>query len=491
MASAAARTTVLRIDNVLNCGEAGQFRANNECLGWRSSDGVRTLLHPTSSVRRAEWFEGRLRILCETDGGGGSEVISLEGFADGDFDQLWRFFEQNCAVYLRKHRAVAALSETDYDGAMRSIEDAADRVDDATKASVQKKAREADLMKKVESVRDGLEQAVSGDKQALSRVFSANGCERIGRMRLVIDTVHLEVYRKDERWVHLRKMCDTIEAVLRELGTFRSWKPPDDAEHSSLARRQMVRELRQRQGEVGEYEDLDGSSATVINDGGGDSNAAEALNPLRSGAGNSGPGRVALPTAGYPAYGAAHPQYGAPPPPLPEPAPAAAPAADQSDVAVGEKKKVGVRLAEEEEEEDVEVSDPNSFPADRRKAKEKASGLGEGDQGGRRIRYTHPGSVLEGWVWKRSRFLRRWRRRWLVLMPKQLMSFKQRGQPEPTETVDAGAVLHVYSADSEVLQAKCFCVSIHKRNFYMVCDDEAQKREWMQEIARALGTKYR
>merc|ERR1711971_1538756 len=98
---------------------------------------------------------------------------------------------------------------------------------------------------------------------------------------------------------------------------------------------------------------------------------------------------------------------------------------------------------------------------------------------------------MGGGVWKRSRFLRRWRRRWLVLMPQQLMSFKQRGHQEPTETLDAGSFLHVYSADSEILQTKCFCVTIRKRNFYMVCDDEAQKREWMQEIERVLGTKCR
>lgn len=49
-------------------------------------------------------------------------------------------------------------------------------------------------------VRDGLDQAVSGDKTALSRVFASNGCERIGRLRLVVDTVQLEVYHMDPRW---------------------------------------------------------------------------------------------------------------------------------------------------------------------------------------------------------------------------------------------------------------------------------------------------
>merc|ERR1712048_1268799 len=51
----------------------------------------------------------------------------------------------------------------------------------------------------------------------------------------------------------------------------------------------------------------------------------------------------------------------------------------------------------------------------------------------------HPGSCLEGWVWKRSRYFRRWRRRWLVLMPNMLMSYRER-IGVPTETIGAGSV---------------------------------------------------
>ncbi|CAE8629225.1 unnamed protein product, partial [Polarella glacialis] len=43
-------------------------------------------------------------------------------------------------------------------------------------------------------------------------------------------------------------------------------------------------------------------------------------------------------------------------------------------------------------------------------------------------------------------------------------------------------------ADGEVQQARCFCVVVRQRNYFMVCDDEAQKRAWMREISKALGT---
>ena len=46
----------------------------------------------------------------------------------------------------------------------------------------------------------GCRHQVSGDKQALSRVFADKGCERIGRLRLVVDTVQLEAGRAGWIW---------------------------------------------------------------------------------------------------------------------------------------------------------------------------------------------------------------------------------------------------------------------------------------------------
>lgn len=65
---------------------------------------------------------------------------------------------------------------------------------------------------------------------------------------------------------------------------------------------------------------------------------------------------------------------------------------------------------------------------------------------------------MEGWVWKRSRFWKRWRRRWLVLLPEELRSFRSRqaaqaatkagsaanGASGATEVVLKGSVIRVY-----------------------------------------------
>lgn len=447
----------LGIDNIVHDGAKGKFRANPEQMGWQSLDGGRSRVLAATAVKRAEWFEGKLRVLSEEEDGS-VEVLALENFSPEDYDALWRYFEQCCNVYVKKHKAVAALSEEDFDTAMLAIEDAADRVDEASAGSVQKKAKEADLMKQVEVVRDGLDQAVAGDKQALSRVFAANGCERIGRLRLVVDTVDLEVYRKDPRWLHLLGKAKTIESVLRDLGTFRQWRPPED---SSLARRQMVRELKRRQGEEDDADD-------------GGAEAPARLNAAAF---------AAVEQLGHPIGGSW------PPPPPPEPEPPA-PAVDA--VATP-----GPSFREESDDdgaEDEEVTNPNAVRADaiderRPRGTQKASGLGGADE--RNLRKTYANSLLEGWVWKRSRILKRWRRRWLVLVPERLMSFKRRNDREATEIVEAGTCQRVYDADPEVSQKLCFCVVVARRSYYMVCDDQAQKQAWLTEIPKALGTTTR
>lgn len=474
---------MLKLQNISHKGTPGRFRANTESLGWQSTDGEEMVVQSASAVKKAEWFDGSLRLLVEKEDGSGTEVLALDGFSATDFDAVWKYFEQ-INVYVKKHKAVAALEEADFDAAMRGIEDAADKVDEAAQGSVPKKAREADLMIKVEGVRDGLEQAISGDKQALSRVFSANGCERIGRMRLVIDTVQLEgAFKKDPRWKHLKGQCATIEAVLKELGAFRAWRPAESGDDKSMMRRMMVKELRVRNGENIEEDEEEEEEVAPPR--------RPAPNPLGGGYG----GLAANPLLANPLAMPIH--MGPPPavvpqkvePPVePEPVkepepPAPVPAASTK----GPTPRPGAAGREDDDDDpdDIEVSNPNAISA------KPPSRPGEDHK---RHRYRHEGSLLEGWVWKRSRFLKKWRRRWLVLMPTTLMTFKQPNSTAPTESVDKGTVQRVYDSDQETQQTKCFCVTAGAkrtfsgpRSYYMVCDDESEKREWIREITKALG----
>lgn len=458
------------VNKVVHEGVEGRLRANAEQIGWQSSDGERVRIVEAATVKRVEWLEGRVRILCQADGGA-SEVLALENFQPEDYDTLWRYFNQCCGVYMKKHTRVAALAEDDFDHAARCVEDAADRVDEAAVGSVNKKAKEADLMKKVESIRDGLDLAISGDKQALSRVFAENNCERIGRLRLVVDTVQLEVYHTDPRWKHLISRAATIEAVLKELGTFRQWKPRDD--DSSLARRQMVRELKRRHGGA---DDTDGHEPGPDGQAEQAQHAREAAQAERIAA--MGP-LGQLPLGGF----RPPPEPPERPPPAPEPdvaGPLSAPAAPATSSTQAVDEEVSNPNAARADALDALAPSRGSMPTRRL----RASGLGDSDD--RSARQSHPGSLLEGWVWKRSRFLKKWRRRWLVLMPNALFTFKMRGDREATEVIEKGTVLRAYSAENEISLSKCFCVATARRNFFMVCDEEEQKRAWVSKTTQAL-----
>lgn len=474
---------MLKIDDVKEGDELGVFRANAECLGWRRADGDRKVVHPTPSVKRAEWRDGCLRVQCQ-DGEGEDTVFGLEGIPAARFDDLWRFFEKNCNVYIKKHKADTKISSEDFDAAMRSVSAAADKIDDAAVGSVSKRAGEADLMKRVEVLRDGLNLAVSGDKQALSDVFSENGCERIGRLRLVVDTVHLEVYQADHRWLHLRNLASTVESILKELGRFKVWRPLDDSGDDSMQRRQMVRELQQRSG----YDGTEDEDEEELGAGAVSNPLSAAPNPLSGGPGKLKRDDLLMPVlAGLlpPSSSSARPPYRAPP--VEEtPAPV-----EEPEPLVEDKPSDGGP----EEDWDVEVDNPNEVQAAAPDAKLRGGKVADGGK----IRYIYPNSVLEGWVWKRSQYLKKWRRRWLVLQPDHLATYKQRSVGGQTERVEKGSVQTAQKADNEVMQTKAFCVTaavkrtlgVRTSKLFMVCDTEKLRDTWVAAIQETLGNHRR
>mmetsp|Transcript_46956 Transcript_46956/g.119094 ORF Transcript_46956/g.119094 Transcript_46956/m.119094 type:complete len:276 (-) Transcript_46956:315-1142(-) len=95
-------------------------------------------------------------------------------------------------------------------------------------------------------------------------------------------------------------------------------------------------------------------------------------------------------------------------------------------------------------------------------------------------------SILEGWAWKRSRHLKSWRRRWLILRRDMLLSFKAVGDVDATEIIPVGGVSHVFSADEHLGLPRAFCISSQGRNYYIACDFEADKQDWMCAFAQVV-----
>lgn len=101
----------------------------------------------------------------------------------------------------------------------------------------------------------------------------------------------------------------------------------------------------------------------------------------------------------------------------------------------------------------------------------------------------YPDSILEGWVWKQSRWMKRWRRRYLVLTPEGLLSYKRRGDAVPSYRVQGITQCTDQVAESlagKQGNAQCFCLMTkHGRQFLM--PEMQDKTQWIESISAQVG----
>lgn len=94
-------------------------------------------------------------------------------------------------------------------------------------------------------------------------------------------------------------------------------------------------------------------------------------------------------------------------------------------------------------------------------------------------------AVKEGWCWKQSRWLKRWRRRWVVLSrSKSIATYKYQGAPKATELVLEQSFYGVQNFDHRGVRA--FQVLAGRRTFLLACDNDADKDAWMAAITETL-----
>ena len=92
----------------------------------------------------------------------------------------------------------------------------------------------------------------------------------------------------------------------------------------------------------------------------------------------------------------------------------------------------------------------------------------------------------QGWIYKESALLRQYRKRWLVLTPERLYTFKkERVYDTPTEEVDLKQCGTVKSADDMTNRPFSFTVQVPDRNFFLVALSDADRNEWVAAIGRA------
>lgn len=97
-------------------------------------------------------------------------------------------------------------------------------------------------------------------------------------------------------------------------------------------------------------------------------------------------------------------------------------------------------------------------------------------------------------MWKESKTLKRWRRRWGVLTTSSLSFFKQPGDEQATESLRAGEVLSVtLCTEKDGQHSKEVRLVIREaggadpRDMYLAFDDDASKSAWAVDIEQNLS----
>ena len=98
--------------------------------------------------------------------------------------------------------------------------------------------------------------------------------------------------------------------------------------------------------------------------------------------------------------------------------------------------------------------------------------------------------LREGWVQKRSKYLKKWRTRWLVLTPQCLWTFERRQdyQSLPTERIDLERCSGVRPAatDLETSHAHSFLVDTPSRFYSFSVSSNSERDSWVTSIGLAI-----
>mmetsp|Transcript_26940 Transcript_26940/g.23801 ORF Transcript_26940/g.23801 Transcript_26940/m.23801 type:complete len:122 (-) Transcript_26940:115-480(-) len=95
--------------------------------------------------------------------------------------------------------------------------------------------------------------------------------------------------------------------------------------------------------------------------------------------------------------------------------------------------------------------------------------------------------IKEGWLTKQSKFLKEWRKRWFVLTPTHLYSFKEEKKyKNPTEVIVLKDCTTVKSAEDEIHKENAFRIDSYNRVFYIIANSGADKEGWIGAIGKAM-----
>lgn len=542
---------MIKLSEVAFAGEAGRLQVDSASLRFVGHAGSSvSLSNAKSSICKAELTCGKLRLILQSD-----SALVFDGIEDADtIDILRNHFSTCFNVDLLILSAVGQPSGARIDDLLDKLEECACQMEDAPALSVRKMALEANLLKEVEEMRDIIEELIRGDKQHLSCIFAADDCKRIGRLRILIDLVKLEVNHTDRRWVHIRECGDSVEAILKDLGLFKLWQavplqsgaqstryrkqwPEKSADSSNAPVNALVESI---SSSLPQAEDTE----LIASDAPAHAQVESMSSSLLLHAEDTG---LFAPPPGA-EYEEIEAQYAFPDALPQDPHVAEKPASaeivsapDQNCIPV-EASVLGHQVTENPlraVHETERVLDPLSIERSKRavqhftgssklqnsiapavilqelleadgyaeRARRKAhapisDGLvdvlsdSEVESDGQSLRQRSrrlslggrlacSSTVLQTWLWKKSRFLKQWRRRWVVLTSSYLATFMDPSGRQATDIFLPSSISNVGSSGLE-RQNRVFCIMVESREVFFVCEDERERRTWMRGICNTL-----
>lgn len=96
-----------------------------------------------------------------------------------------------------------------------------------------------------------------------------------------------------------------------------------------------------------------------------------------------------------------------------------------------------------------------------------------------------PEVCLQGPAWKKSRHLKQWRRRWLVLTTQELRCFRE--DQLPTETILLRELRGLQAADESQRRDACLCLVASWRSYFFSFSSAEDRDRWTQEVSRISG----
>jgi PH domain len=95
--------------------------------------------------------------------------------------------------------------------------------------------------------------------------------------------------------------------------------------------------------------------------------------------------------------------------------------------------------------------------------------------------------IKEGWLEKRSRFLKGWRKRWIVLTPNYLNTFKtKKDLTDPTEQIPLSEFSSILPVGFEVNRPNVFKIQTTDREFFFNADNQTERDEWVSVLGQIV-----